>query len=449
MLLSLVLLVIGYIVLFVTALPSSLEHKAGLGGLIATIILTGLGQGDCDQIPETNPTIKRNTKGKLVVTDRKLAIQYVFGGYYWVVNVASLASIPTTLLEKYIGFWAAYLLPTCILVMSAIPVILWNKRLVKLPPQGNILPQAGRIHNTNFNSITTAFPGTHPSSFIDEIRRGLKSCRVIISFVIFWLCYNQTANNLISQAGQMQSQGVSNDTIQSLNAIACILMGPPIQQTLSYFQRRKIPPGPILRMTIGFFFIAAGIGYAAGLQQLIYSRGPCYQYPLECAAARHKHDAAHDVEANDVSVWLQTPLQFLLAIGEILCLVSLSECTYNEAPTNLKALIQAFQAVTAALGATIGIGLGPVSRNPWLVIMFACLAGTMAMTAVVFWAFFRGCDGDFAKAGRVDDVNGNEDGGNRDELEAVVCRKEKPDVDSHHGEKLISRNPTKAVKISL
>lgn len=39
------LMVIGYTVLFVTALPSSLEHKAGLGGLIATMILTGLGQG--------------------------------------------------------------------------------------------------------------------------------------------------------------------------------------------------------------------------------------------------------------------------------------------------------------------------------------------------------------------------------------------------------------------
>lgn len=45
------------------------------------------------------------------------------------VNIGALSSIPTTFMEKYIGFWAAYLLPTCILVVTIIPVIFWNKRL--------------------------------------------------------------------------------------------------------------------------------------------------------------------------------------------------------------------------------------------------------------------------------------------------------------------------------
>jgi hypothetical protein len=39
------LIVVGYTVLFVTALPKSLEHGAGIGGLVATMVLTGLGQG--------------------------------------------------------------------------------------------------------------------------------------------------------------------------------------------------------------------------------------------------------------------------------------------------------------------------------------------------------------------------------------------------------------------
>ncbi|TGO52728.1 hypothetical protein BCON_0136g00240 [Botryotinia convoluta] len=228
-------------------------------------------------------------------------------------------------------------------------------------------------------------------------------------------------------------------------------MGPPIQHILSYFQRRKMALRPILRMTIGFLFIAAGIDYAASLQQLIYLRGPCYRHPLECAAVRNPQDSAQNinVQANKVSVWLQAPLQFLLAIGEILSLVSLSEYTYTEAPTNLKALVQAFQAVAAALCAAIGIGLGPVSRNPWFVVMFAYLAGTMAVTAVFFWAVFRGHDVDYAKADVVDDVGGDEDGGQSDDLEDVVCRKETADADSHHGEKLISSNSVKAVEISL
>jgi POT family proton-dependent oligopeptide transporter len=45
------------------------------------------------------------------------------------VNVAALSSIPTTLLEKHIDFWAAYLLPTCIFALSVIPVLVYRDRL--------------------------------------------------------------------------------------------------------------------------------------------------------------------------------------------------------------------------------------------------------------------------------------------------------------------------------
>ena len=93
-----------------------------------------------------------------------------------------------------------------------------------------------------------------------EIKRGLKACRVIICFALFYLCYNQVLNNLISQAGQMELSGISNDTIQSLNPIACIVLGPLIQNVLFPFvYRRRIRFGPILRISIAFFFIALGM----------------------------------------------------------------------------------------------------------------------------------------------------------------------------------------------
>ena len=98
------------------------------------------------------------------------------------------------------------------------------------------------------------------------MKRGLKACRVVSFLVMFWICYNQTTNNVISQAGQVEQHGVSNDTIQSLNPIACIIMGPLIQDALFPFLRiRRVPLGPKLPMTAGFFFISAGLAYAAGL----------------------------------------------------------------------------------------------------------------------------------------------------------------------------------------
>lgn len=248
--------------------------------------------------------------------------------------------------------------------------------------------------------------------FVDEIRRALKACRVILCFVIFWLCYNQTSNNIISQAGQMQQHGVPNDFFQALNPIACIIFGPVIQSLVfPLLQRLKRMPGPIMRMTVAFVFIAVGIAYASGLQRLIYSQGPCFEYPLECAAAAGASQTG--AAPNTVNVWVQTPLYFILAIGEILGLVALSEYTYSEAPTSLKSMVQALLDFSAAIGAALGLALGPVSRNPYLVIMYSCMAATMALCAVFFWVFLRKADEAYANLDdeATEEANSGNDGG--------------------------------------
>ncbi|KAJ8132569.1 hypothetical protein O1611_g1054 [Lasiodiplodia mahajangana] len=418
MVISLLFLILGYVILFVTSLPTALDHGAGLGGLVAAMVLSGIGQGGLsavlypfiDQIPTTGPQVKRSKNGTLVVTNRQLAVQYVFNGYYWMVNIAALSSIPTTLLEKHVGFWAANLLPTAVLAVSSVPALLWHKKLVKLPPQANALPDAGKIMlyacraQFHLSAAEPDYQRNHhsrivpwTSAFVGEIRRGLKGCRVILCFVIFWLCYNQTTNNIISQAGQAEQHGLSNDTFQALNPIACIIIGPLLQNLLfPFLRRRKISFGPILRMTVAFVFIAAGLAYGAGFQSLIYSRGPCYRYPLECAAAVVRDtDGVVRMRPNEVNVWIQTPLHFLFATGEILGLVSLNEYTQHEAPTSTKAMVRALQEISAAVASAIGIALGPVSKNPYLTILFASLSGTMALSAAIFWLAFRRHDLDY------------------------------------------------------
>lgn len=121
-------------------------------------------------------------------------------------------------------------------------------------------------------------------------------------------------------------------------------------------------------------------------------------------------NGTREPEPDDFNVWLQTPLHFLLAIGEILGLVALNEYTYSEAPTNMKAVVQALQEIAAAMGAALGIALGPVSRDPWLVVMYASLAGTMALSSAVFIAFFKKYDAiyDSRDAKAAGDVQGEE-----------------------------------------
>jgi POT family proton-dependent oligopeptide transporter len=55
------------------------------------------------------------------------------------------------------------------------------------------------------------------------------------------------------------------------------------------------------------------MGYAALVQHLIYSAGPCYQYPLTCDGGN---------QPNMIHVGLQTPEYALIAISEIFASVT-------------------------------------------------------------------------------------------------------------------------------
>ncbi|KAJ5201040.1 Major facilitator superfamily domain general substrate transporter [Penicillium cf. viridicatum] len=137
-----------------------------------------------------------------------------------------------------------------------------------------------------------------------------------LAFPIVWLCWGQTYNNLISQAGQMETYGIPNDVMPNFNPIACIIAGPLIQQCLFPFLNRcKIPFRPIARISVGFFLMGASLAWATGLQAFIYRAGPCPDYPLACPDPKNGTIPQH------ISVFLQVPCYVLMAIGEIFCVI--------------------------------------------------------------------------------------------------------------------------------
>ena len=406
MILSLVLLLLGYVLLVVSAIPHLILHGARLGCLVVSMVLICLGQGGLgaimfafigDQIPDTDLVIHKDSGNKTVVLDRKMTIQFVFNTYFWATNVASNSMIATTMMER-ISFWSAYLMPTAVLAISLVPLILWSSQLTRPPLQENALPHAVRVVliacRKGFH-LSAADPSQQNrivswnSSFISEMRRGLKTCQVMAIFIIFWLCYNQMSSNIISQAGQMELRGISNDTIGFLNTTAVVILSPVIQSLQGLLMRYKISFGPIRRITAGFVCATIAMGYTAGLQKLIYSRGPCYSRPLDCPAAYTKHGYRLP---NEVNVWLQAPVYVLFGAAEILGYVSMAEYAYAESPKNMKAVIQALSQLTIALGSLLCTALGSVSKDPLLVTLYSCLTGIMGLSTAIFWLVFRNYD---------------------------------------------------------
>jgi POT family proton-dependent oligopeptide transporter len=193
-------------------------------------------------------------------------------------------------------------------------------------------------------------------------------------------------NNLISQSAQMETGSTPNDMLPATNQVGCILFTPLIQHLIyPLLHKRHIYLKPITRITIGFGFVVSAMAYAAIVQNIIYSSGPCYDHPRACSSIANR-------EPNHVNVWVQAPVYFLIAMGEVWAYVTALEIAYSHAPKNMKTMIQGIFSLMAGIGSASAMGLTPFAHDPNLVIFYASLAAGMAVTTVVFWLVFRNYD---------------------------------------------------------
>jgi proton-dependent oligopeptide transporter, POT family len=80
---------------------------------------------------------------------------------------------------------------------------------------------------------------------------------------------------------------------------------------------------------------------------------------------------------------------FLLSVAEILGFVTVYEYSYEQAPANMKSIVQAVGQLTACMASALGMAISPTARDPNLVTMYACLAGAAGLSALLFWLWFR------------------------------------------------------------
>ncbi|KXG53286.1 Proton-dependent oligopeptide transporter family [Penicillium griseofulvum] len=400
---------IGATILFATSLPVAIREGATLPGVVPACILLAVGSGAfkttvvpfmADQYDEAEFRIKTHKNGEKVVTSRELTITYIYNVFYWAINVVCFVADATPLLERYVGFWLAYLIPCCAMWLALIPMLFGRKYFVRESPTSNIMPQvcaALRCGITGGFKMDAAKPDAQihqhgrqvpwTDSFIEEIKRSLLTCRILILFPIHWLCYNQTFNNLISQAGQMVTYGIPNDMMKIAGPISGIIVAPVIQKGLyPFLTKRRVSFGPIARMTVGFFFLTLSMIYTTVVQMLIYQVGPCYDTPLACAAANDR------TVPNQISVFLQIPTYFGGALAEVFCLTTGTEYAYNNAPKSMKTLVQAIWLAMAGIGTCLALAFTPLTKDPHLVTMYAILTGLLGGATILLWVIFRGLD---------------------------------------------------------
>ncbi|OJD22607.1 hypothetical protein ACJ73_06041 [Blastomyces percursus] len=399
--------ILGLVILFCTSLPVAIEHGAALGGLVAAMIVIGLGTGGIkaniapligDQIKAKRPWVKVLKSGEKVIVDPALTVQRAYMIFYLCINLGSLSAIATTELELHIDFWAAYLLPLCTFVAGFIVLILGRKYYVFKPPKGSVIIHAfkalwiGLINRGNMNAAKASYQAEHggryridwDDHFVEELKRALVACKLFVCFPIYWACDQQMLTNFVSQAATMELHGVPNDFMQNIVPLTIIIFIPVCDRIIYPLLRRmRIPFKPVSRITMGFLFGASAMAYASITQHLVYSAPPCFGAPRKCPAS---HGGALP---NRIHVAAQTPAYLLVGFSEIFASITGLEYAYTKAPATMKSFVMALYLMTIAFGAALAIALSPTARDPNLVWMYAGLAFACFVTGVGFWLLFR------------------------------------------------------------
>ncbi|KAK6535897.1 hypothetical protein TWF281_000148 [Arthrobotrys megalospora] len=406
-----VVYILGLLILFISSLPFSLETGGGLGGFITAIILIGLGTGGikasvspliAEQYPRKKMVVKTLPSGERVILDPALTIQRIYMIFYLSVNVGSLSVLATPYMEYKLSwsFASAYLLCLCMFIVGFVVLILGRKKYVDQPPKGAIVTDAVTALwiMARYRDMNAAKPSVHfkkyslyrrlpwNDHFVEELKRAIVACKVFAVFPIFWVVYNQFSTNFISQAGQMDTHGIPNDLMQNFDPIAIIVFVPILDRIIyPFLQRARIPFPPINRIALGFTVASFAMAYAAIVQHLIYSSGPCYKSPL-CPASEVNGVA----QGNKVHIAIQAPAYVLIGLSEILASVTGLEYAYMKAPPSMRSFVQALFLLTYAIGAAISEALSPMAGDPTIIWMYAGIAVAALVSGWLFWWKFRG-----------------------------------------------------------
>lgn len=457
--------VIGLLVLFVTSLPQYRnENNTGLGGLIASMIIIGIGTGGiksnvstliAEQYTVTRPYVRTEKSGERVIVDPSTTVQYIYLIFYWAINIGSLSAIATTELERNVDFWPAFLLPFAFFGVAIVVLIIGRKKYIVRKPEGSPIPWSTQIVWMAFKNglqskekrfvapredeidrtivipkskfvetlnkyVYSGFTWWRPfaerftvdiakptvrshlglspvpwtDTFVEEVSRAVNAAKVFVFFPIYWICYSQITNNLTSQAGQTQTHELPNDILQNLDPITIIIFV-PIFDRLIYpgLRRLGFQLLPITRITFGFFVTAISMGYTAGFQKLIYSRGPCFDHPLDklCKPLYHNNDPdfPETGKNNDVHVAIQTPSWFFMGISEILASATGNEFAFKYAPASMKSFVMSLFLLTNAFGSAINEALNPTLVNPKIMYMYTGISVAAFIAGIVFWFVYQ------------------------------------------------------------
>ncbi|KAK1760537.1 putative peptide transporter ptr2 [Echria macrotheca] len=426
---ALALDIVGHIILIVSGLPPVIKNPDGaMSAFIIGILFLGFGTGGFK--PNVNPLIaeqldldtmvvKTLPSGERVIVDPAVTSSRVYNYFYFFINIGALmGQISMVYCEHYVGFWLSYTLPTIMLCFCPLVMLWGRKRYKRVPPEGSVLSRAfkllslatkGRWSVNPIQTYRNMHDGTFwesvkpsrmdpatkpqwmdfPDSFVDEIARGFSACAVFLWYPLYWICYNQINNNLISQAAVMHLGGVPNDVLANLNPFSLIILIPLLDTFFYPFLRKmRIRFTPLKRIAAGYFVASCAMVWACVVQYYIYQRSACGSH----ASGYLDADQTERCPNVSISVWAQTGSYVLIALSEAFASITSLEYAHSKAPKSARSMVQAVCLFMNAISSAIGFALVPLAKDPNLIWNYGVVAVMAFVGGILFWLQFRGLD---------------------------------------------------------
>lgn len=225
---------IAHVILVAAAAPSVIVHPnnalgAFIIGMLTLCVGTGLFKANvspllAEQNHDRRMYVKTLKSGERVLVDPAVTNTRIFLYFYFAINVGSLVGqIAMVYVELYVGFWLAFLLPTVLFAACPAILLVMKKKYTLSPPTGSVLGKFFKMFGMAMRGKWSAIfnppkfrreftwdvvrPSkvpedqrpewmTYDDEWVDEVRRGLKACKVFLFLPIFFLAYNQMTNNL-------------------------------------------------------------------------------------------------------------------------------------------------------------------------------------------------------------------------------------------------------------
>jgi dipeptide/tripeptide permease len=234
---------VAHVIMIGGAAPAVLRAGNGIAPFMISFFLLAIGAGifkPCvaptiiDQYTHQREYVKTLKSGERVIVDPETTIGRIMMVFYSCVNVGSFFAIATTYVEKYVGFWVAFLLPGVIYFI--LPIMLWwmSKRTIKKPAEGSDLLNFCKVTWTALkrnkcNVFAKNFwDKARPSvlreagvevqwsdKFVTDVKRTMEACQIFLYFPIYNINDGGIGASQSNQGASMTSAGAPNDLLSN------------------------------------------------------------------------------------------------------------------------------------------------------------------------------------------------------------------------------------------